>query len=63
MNEQKTGKNKIGARYLSNLEAELILPNYERIYYQGCSRIWTRTGGAKWFANSGLQCYNIFRKA
>ena len=34
MNEQKTGKNKIGARYLSNLEAELILPNYERIYYQ-----------------------------
>ena len=34
MNEQKESKNKIGARCLSDLEAELIMPNYKRIYYQ-----------------------------
>lgn len=34
MNEQKESKNKIGARCLSDLEAELIMPNYNRIYYQ-----------------------------
>lgn len=39
MSEQKEinnnhKKNKIGARCLSDLEAELILPTYKRIYYQ-----------------------------
>lgn len=34
MNEQKVSKNKIGARCLSDLEAELIMPNYKRIYHQ-----------------------------
>lgn len=34
MSEQKASKNKIGARCLSDLEAELILPNYKRIYHQ-----------------------------
>ena len=34
MNKQKESNNKIGARCLSELEAELILPTYKRIYYQ-----------------------------
>ena len=34
MSEQKRRKNKIGARCLSDLEAELIMPNYKRIYFQ-----------------------------
>lgn len=34
MNGQQENNNKIGARCLSDLEAELILPTYQRIYYQ-----------------------------
>lgn len=34
MSEQNGNKNKIGARYLSDMEAELILPTYQRIYQQ-----------------------------
>ena len=34
MNGQQENNNKIGARCLSDLEAELILPTYQRIYVQ-----------------------------
>ena len=34
MGEEKVSYNKIGARCLSDLEAELILPTYRRIYNQ-----------------------------
>lgn len=34
MSQQKENNNKIGARCLSDSEAELILPTYKRIYYQ-----------------------------
>lgn len=34
MSQQKENINKIGARCLSDSEAKLILPTYERIYYQ-----------------------------
>lgn len=34
MSQQKENNNKIGARCLSNSEAKLILPTYERIYDQ-----------------------------
>lgn len=34
MSRPKENNNKIGARCLSDIEAELILPTYERIYYQ-----------------------------
>lgn len=34
MSEQKGNQNKIGARCLSDSEAESIMPNYKRIYHQ-----------------------------
>lgn len=34
MSEQRIRKNKIGARWLSDLEVESILPTYRRIYHQ-----------------------------